>query len=79
MREDLWTPVHRSVSGLWPTSGLPQTGREATRRNAILVDDMAGTVQRWDGRVDLRCTARFVSLTGHRVAVLVSGSILGWR
>lgn len=79
MREAFWTPVHRSVSGLWPTSGLPQTGREATRRNAILVDDMAGTVQRWDGRVDLRCTTRFVSLTGHRVAVLVSGSILGWR
>lgn len=45
MREALWTPVHRSVSGLRPTSGLPQTGREATRRNAILVDDMAGTVQ----------------------------------
>lgn len=60
-------------------SGLPQTGRKTTRRNAVLIDDMAGTVQRWYGRVDFRCTARFVSLTGHRVAIFVSGSILGWR
>lgn len=41
---------------------------------------MAGTVQRWDDRVDLRCTAGFVSLTGHWVAIghFVSGSVLGW-
>lgn len=42
---------------------------------------MAGTVQRWDDRVDLRCTAGFVSLTGHWVAAVchfVSGSVLGW-
>lgn len=39
---------------------------------------MAAAVQRRDGRVDLRCTARFVAFAGHRVAVLVSGSVLGW-
>lgn len=50
---------------------LPKPGRETTGWNAILVDDMAGTVQRWDGRVDLRCTAGFVTLSGHRVAIFV--------
>lgn len=40
---------------------------------------MAAAVQRWDRCVDLRCTAGFVAFTGHRVAVLVSGSVLGWR
>lgn len=58
---------------------LPQSRREATGRDAILVDDMAASVQRRDGRVDLRCTARFVAFTGHRVAGFVSGSILRWR
>lgn len=40
---------------------------------------MAAAVQRRNRRVDLRCTAGFVALAGHRVAVLVSGSVLGWR
>lgn len=49
---------------------LPQSRREAARGDAVLVDDVAAAVQRRDGRVDLRCTARFVAFAGHRVAVL---------
>lgn len=43
---------------------------------------MAATIQRRDGRVDLRCTAGFVALAGHRVAVLwvtsAPGAGLAW-
>lgn len=57
---------------------LPESRREATRGNAVLVDDVATAIQRRDGRVDLCCTTGFVAFAGHRVSVLVSGSVLGW-
>lgn len=76
---DLVSASSSSTSWDGPPGSLPQSRREAARGNAVLVDDVAAAVQRRDGRVDLRCTARFVALAGHRVAVLVSGSVLGWR
>lgn len=40
---------------------------------------MAAAVQRRDRCVDLRCTAGFVALAGHRVAVLSApGAGLAW-
>lgn len=40
---------------------------------------MPGSIQRWDCRINFRCTTRFVTLTGHRIAIFVVGSILGRR
>lgn len=64
-------------SGTWATiiaagggCDLPEAGRETAWWNAILVDDVATTVQGRDRCVDFCCTVRFaVSLTGYRVAI----------
>lgn len=49
---------------------LPQSRGKSTRWDAILVDHMATTVQRWNRRVDFSCTVRFaVSFPSYRIAI----------
>lgn len=36
---------------------LPQSGRETAGRNAILVDHLSGTIEGWNGRIDLAAAA----------------------
>lgn len=49
---------------------LPQAGREAAGRNAILVYHLLGAVQRCGRRVVVIVRAALVALAGHRIAAI---------